>query len=177
MNTDPTKSGPLGLNGVVSWTDSDVQGWAKGIDDYVRQRPDIDFLIGFSLGGRAVAEWLNEQGWRRTSGSLDNVYIGTQVKSVLLIHPFMDCFCMANGAVQLKPMVLNGAWLAGVRIVMRNDNQDVFAPGDVVDGGFELWSNGDCGGFPNHCTSPNTAMQDVSLALDVCLPPLACTGW
>jgi hypothetical protein len=137
-------------------------------------RTDVDFLSGFSLGGRVVADWLVYQANMRYFHIDDSVFIGSQIRSVLLIHPFMNSVFMAGAVnvggvivdfVQLKNLDLYASTLPGVHVVIRNDSQDVYSYGKVLEGGDQLTSNGACPGFPHHCSNERTAAEDVDTAL------------
>jgi RHS repeat-associated protein len=161
VNTDPKK---VIHDPATEWDEGDTDNWARAADRLVRFNPSVDFLIGYSLGGRAIARWLMDQANNIRQGNA-NVWIGIQVKSVLLIHPFMNCSCFAPGSpvTNIGPIELYADQLPGVRVVIRNDRMDRVAWG-TVHGGINLESHGACTGFLHHCTSGSTATLDVSLA-------------
>ena len=155
--------------------------WALWIHYALRARTDVDFLFGFSLGGRAAAQWLYQQ--NAYSGSPEafphDLLAGTQVKSVLLSHPFTECFCMAPGSpVNLGPIGVVAP--PGVRVVVRNDQTDRLAyadPNNAGPGVIVRTSYGACGEGVKaaHCPNGKTAAIDVSLAIrGSCIPYRDC---
>jgi RHS repeat-associated protein len=162
------------------WTEKQVQGYASTINDLVGGHSDVDFLLGFSLGGRAVAEWLFEQGELRNAHTT-GVHLA-QIRGAVIAEPFMSSFVFASdppGRIaggKLLPLHLDATLLGGVRVVVRQDSRDVYAVQDVS--GAILQESEGCDGPTYHCIQGNWAYLDVSEALAACMPFVPCgSSW